>query len=109
MGSGSPSFPQAITSLASYTRIIRSDVFIRNELYDEGKKTEVIEVPKFVCTQSWIVSFSRASLITYSLRRANSILFTAVALDVPTTILKLASIFNVCEFSTNTLPFAFPV
>lgn len=45
----------------------------------------------------------------YSPRRANSILFTDVALDVPTVILKLAFTSNVCEFKTKIFPFALPV
>lgn len=32
IGSGSPSLPHASTSFASYTRIIRSEVLIKNEL-----------------------------------------------------------------------------
>lgn len=76
MGSGSPSLPHAITSLASYTRMTRSDVLMRNELKIKSK---------FIRS---LLKYPRAN--SYSPRLANSILLTAVTLDVPIVILKLA-------------------
>lgn len=83
IGSGSPSLPQARTSFASYTRIMRSDVLIKNEL-ENG-------IEKLIGRHS----IESTIIFTHSPRLANSMLLTAVALDVPTVILKLASISNV--------------